>query len=52
MLDDIYEGIIWKDRLDPIDVVDDKEIYVPLFLVCYQGRFPYWFGIHNHPNEV
>ena len=41
MLDDIYEGIIWKDRLDPIDVVDDKEIYVP-----------YWFGKPNHPNEV
>ena len=30
MLDDIYEGIIWKDRLEPIDVVDDKEIYVPV----------------------
>ena len=52
MLDDIYKEIIWKDRLDPIDVVEDKEIYVPWFLACYQEKFPYWFGKPDPSNEV
>ena len=52
MLDDIYKEIIGKDRLDPIDVVEDKEIYVPWFLACYQEKFPYWFGKPDPSNEV
>ena len=41
MSDDIYKGIKYKDRLDPIEDVDDMEMFVPWFLACNPERFPY-----------
>ena len=52
MLEDIYKGRKWKDRLDPIAEGKDMEMYVPWFLACNPGRFPYWFGKPDPRNEV
>ena len=52
MSDDIYKGIKYKDRLDPIEDVDDMEMFVPWFLACNPERFPYWFGKPDPRNEV
>ena len=52
MLDDIYKGRKWKERLDPIAAVKDMAMYVPWFLACNPERFPYWFGKHDRRNEV
>ena len=51
MSDDIYKGIKYKDRLDPIEDVDDMEMFVPWFLACNPERFPYWFGQNDPRNE-
>ena len=52
MSDDIYKGIKYKDRLDPIEEVDDMEMFVPWFLACNPERFPSWFGKPDPRNEV
>ena len=52
MSDDIYKGIKYKDRLDPIEDVDDMEMFVPWFLACNPERFPSWFGKPDPRNEV
>ena len=52
MLDDVYQGNHWKDRLDPIEEVEDMKMYVPWFLACNPERFPYWFGKPDPRNEV
>ena len=52
MSDDIYKGIKYKDRLDPIEDVDDMEMFVPWFLACNPERFPYWFGKPDPRNEI
>ena len=40
----------WVHRLDPVEKVTDMEMYVPWFLTCNPGRFPYWFG-RNEPRN-
>ena len=49
---DIYEGVKWKDRLDPVESVTDMEMYVPWFLACNPDRFPYWFGRREPRNKL
>ena len=35
---------MWAEAMDPVEMVDDDELYIPWFLDCNRERFPYWFG--------
>ena len=49
---DIYLGRAWRSRLDPVESVEDMEMYVPWFLACNPDRFPYWFGRQEPRNKL
>ena len=49
---DIYLGRAWRSRLDPVESVEDMEMYVPWFLACNPDRFPYWFGRREPRNKL
>ena len=38
-------------RCDPVEEVEDVEIFIPWFLACNPDRFPYWFGRPDPRNE-
>ena len=41
----------WKEMMDPVENVKDMEMFVPWFLKCNPGRYPYWFGRSDRRNE-
>ena len=38
----------WKVNVDPLEISDDVEPYMPWFLKCNPDRFAYWF---NKPDK-
>ena len=47
-----YYRPMWKELLDPVEIVDDVEFYLPWFLDCNRDRFPYWFGRPDPRNKI
>ena len=41
----------WKNRMDPIEQVQDMKKYIPWFLNCNKDRYPYWFGKPDPRNK-
>ena len=46
-----YYRPMWAEAMDPVEIVDDDELYIPWFLDCNRERFPYWFGKEDPRNQ-
>ena len=46
-----YYRQAWADSWDPVENVDDVELYLPWFMDCNRERFPYWFGREDPRNK-
>ena len=46
-----YTPFNFTARVDRMDEVEDMDKFVPWFLECNPGRFPYWFGTLDPRNK-
>ena len=42
----------WLKLTDPLDKSLDVVPYIPWFLACNPGRFPYWYGLPDPRNKL
>jgi len=42
----------WRRRCDNVSIITDMKKYIPWYLECNQGRYPYWFGKLDPRNDI